>query len=227
LIQPSSQPPSSLNQERRYIALYIVAFLVIWTAYVAFIYPHVADLGETTLAYALVNITAKLTIWVFPVLIYLRLVDRVDPFDYLKLKRRWQRGIIIALLLSAVNFALSCAMYGIPTLNPARITWNNILSGSFAVGFIEEILFRGFIQQKLELFTSFPAANLLTSLIFLAVHLIGWALLGTLAAVPSLTFVALLATSLILGAALKYSGSLWSSIITHSINDFLAIVLFA
>jgi CAAX protease family protein len=98
-----------------------------------------------------------------------------------------------------------------------------VLGTSFLVGFIEEIPYRGFMLRKFEERVGFWLANLVTSLLFLAIHLPGWLALHTLrpgaaAAVGVLGFV--------MGLAVRYSNSLWAPIVTHSANDGLSFVIF-
>ena len=64
----------------------------------------------------------------------------------------------------------------------------------------------------------FWAANLITSLLFLGVHLPGWI------ALHLLTFdrqASVFLFGVVMAIAFKYSGSLWAAIVTHSTNDFM------
>ena len=74
--------------------IYLILFYALWTGYVFFIYPWVQSLGDTTLLYALVNITIKLLLWVLPVFLYLGFIDHVNPLAYLKLNENWKRGLL-------------------------------------------------------------------------------------------------------------------------------------
>jgi len=93
---------------------YLLAFHLAWACWPYFLYPRVVAIGETTLAYALVNIGIRLLVWVLPVWLYLRLVDGVDPVDYLKLRHRVRRGVVIALVLTTLNLAGSILRFGVP-----------------------------------------------------------------------------------------------------------------
>jgi membrane protease YdiL (CAAX protease family) len=108
-------------------------------------------------------------------------------------------------------------------LSAARVTWNSIIGTSFLVGFIEEIPYRGFMLQKFAERLGFWRATLVTSLLFVAIHVPGWLALhqfrvGTAASI----FV----IGVVLALALKWSRSLWAPIIAHSANDFLSFVIF-
>lgn len=203
--------------------LYLPVFFAVWVIYVIWIYPWKETLGNTTLLYAVVNITVRLLIWVLPVFLFLHYIDHVNPLEYLGLKQNWKQGIIVGIVFSIANFFLGILRFGAPHIAIGSVTWNSILSTSVLVGVIEEIPFRGFILQKFETQVGFWLANLLSSLLFLGIHLPGWIFLhqfSIMNAVSVLLFGALWAI------LFKYSKSLWSSIVAHSLNDFMAFVIF-
>ena len=73
--------------------VYVALFHLAWAAWPWLLYPTLtAALGEDTLAYAVVQLSIRCTAWIAPVWLYLRYVDRVDPIEYLRLKRRVGRG---------------------------------------------------------------------------------------------------------------------------------------
>ena len=161
---------------------YVIAFHLAWIAWPFFIYPRLTALGQTTLTYAVINIGLRLVIWVAPVLLYLRFVDGVRPLDYLKLTHHVRRGLVVAAVLTAVNVLGSMLRFGPPELIIERVTWNSVLGTSFLAGFIEEIPYRGFMLQKFTERVGFWLANLLTSLLFVGIHLPGWIALRALSA---------------------------------------------
>lgn len=203
--------------------VYLILFYGVWTAWVYMIYPRMQAVGPATFAYAMINFGFRLLIWVIPVFLYLRLIDKVDPFEYLKLKRYWGRGIVIGLALSVLNFLGSWLRFGPPHLNVQDLTWNSILGTSILIGFFEEIPFRGFIMQKLQERCPFWLANLLSSLLFLAIHLPGWISLHLFTWSMAISIFVL---GVIFAAVFYYSKSLWSSIVAHSLNDFLSALVF-
>jgi uncharacterized protein len=203
--------------------IYLLLFFSLWTGWVLGIYPRMLTLGDTTFAYAILNIVLRLAIWVSPVLIYLRFVDGVNPFIYLKLGQYWKRGILVGLALSLLNFLGMILRFGPPHLSMQHITWNSLLSTSFLIGFVEEIPFRGFILQKFQERWHFWPANLLSSVLFVGIHLPGWISLHLLSLNAVITIFLL---GFIFALVFHYSRSLWSSIIMHSLNDFLSSVLF-
>ena len=200
-----------------------MAFHLAWIAWPYLLYPRLVAVGEKTLLYAVLNISIRLLVWVAPVLIYLRYVDGVDPFDYLKLTRRVGRGFVIALVLTIVNLLASIARYGVPHPTLERVTWNSMIGTSFLIGFIEEIPYRGFMLQKFAERMDFWLANLITSLLFLAIHLPGWLALHMLRADLAIT---IFIFGIVMAIVFRYADSLWAPIVAHSTNDFLSFVVF-
>lgn len=205
------------------LLLYLVVFVAAWTGYVLLVYRHVRSLGEGTFAYAAANVSVRLAVWVIPVFLYLRCVDRVNPWHDLKLADGWKRGVLIGLGGSALLLATSSIRFGRPEPSWGHVTWNSVLSTSIGIGFFEEIPFRGFILQKLSGRVNSWLANVLTSLLFVGMHLPGWFLLGLFSAPLAVN---VFVSSLVLGVIFRYARSLWACIILHSANDFISDVLF-
>jgi CAAX protease family protein len=223
-----THPVALDNPDRRPVMApfltYVAAFHLVWIAWPWLLYPKLtAALGENTLAYALVQLSVRCTVWIAPAWLYLRYVDRVDPIEFLKLKHRVGRGLLYALVLTAVNLVGMVARFGVPHVTMARVTWNSIIGTSLLVGFIEEIPYRGFMLPKLSERLNFWTANLITSLLFVAIHLPGWMALHSLRAGTGVT---IFIFGFVMGIAFRWSGSLWTPIVTHSANDFLSFVIF-
>jgi membrane protease YdiL (CAAX protease family) len=218
-----------LDTDRRRSALapfvaYVVVFHLVWIVWPYVLYPKLtAALGDRTLTYALVNLSIRVLVWVVPVLLYLQYVDGVEPLAYLKLTQRVRRGLVVAIALTALNLLGTIVRVGLPHPTLERVTWNSILGTSILVGFIEEIPYRGFILQKLSERVDFWLANLMTSLLFLAIHLPGWMALHLLRADTAAT---VFIFGIVMAIVFKYADSLWAPIVTHSANDFLSFVLF-
>ena len=202
---------------------YLILFYGFWVGWVYLIYPPMQALGTATLAYALANIAARLLLWVIPVFLYLRYIDHVHPVAYLKLNHYWKRGILLGLALSLLNFLGMLLRFGPPHPSMQYVTWNSVLSTSILIGLFEEIPFRGFILQKLQEKFPFWISNLLSSLLFLSIHLPGWIMLHAL---TWSNVISIFVLGVIFAIIFYFSKTLWSSIITHSLNDFLSSVLF-
>lgn len=202
---------------------YVAAFHLSWIAWPYVVYPRLVAIGDATLAYALLNLGLRLLIWVLPVLLYLRYVDGVEPFGYLGLRRHAGRGIAVAVAVTALNLLGSIARFGPPHPVAQSITWNSVLGTSLLVGFIEEIPYRGFILQKLAERVDFWPANLITSLLFVAIHVPGWVMLHALTAPKAAS---IFVFGAVMAAVFRWSASLWAPIFAHSANDFISFILF-
>ena len=91
------------------------------------------------------------------------------------------------------------------------------------VGFIEEIPYRGFMLRQFTARIGRWPATLITSLLFVFIHVPGWIALHTMR-VDRVASIFIFAV--IMGLLVTYSRSLWASIIAHSANDWLSFVIF-
>jgi membrane protease YdiL (CAAX protease family) len=201
----------------------VLLFNAVWTAWVLLGYPRLRALGEQTLEYALINLAVRALIWVLPVFLYLRYVDRVDPLVYLKLRQHWLRGVLFGLGFAVIILLLSLVQHGWPHPRSGALTWNSVLSTSLLIGFVEEIPYRGFVLQKLYECMSRTSAVVISSLLFVAIHLPGWISLH-LFTVPILIFVFVF--GVLMALLFLVARSLWAPMISHSLNDFFSAVLF-
>ena len=166
--------PNSPTRRNAGFMIYLFAFFAVWTGWVIVLYPRMLRLGDRTLAYAVVNVTVRLLVWVAPVLLYLRFVDHENPIAYLKLTKNWQKGIGMGILVTFINLLGSWLRFGTPHPSANSVTWSSMFSTAWLIGFIEEVPFRGFILQKLEERIGHALAIVTSSTLFLAIHLPGW-----------------------------------------------------
>jgi membrane protease YdiL (CAAX protease family) len=204
--------------------VYVAAFHLLWILWPYVLYPRLtAALDDHSLRYAVVQLTIRVLFWVVPVWLYLIYVDGVEPLEYLKLKQNVRRGFVVALVLTMVNVLGTFLRFGVPHPSLSRVTWNTILGTSLLVGVVEEIPYRGFMLQKLAERMPFWSANVITSALFLAIHLPGWMALHTFRTGSAIT---IFVFGLIMAVVFKRAGSLWAPIVTHSANDCLSFVVF-
>ncbi len=155
-----------------------------------------------------------LFIFILPVVLYIKLKDKTDPLDYLKLKNNPLKGILTGFLISIIFISLLI-------IKNILIGWKHInlnigifwVSG-LSVGILEEIPFRGFLMQKLLKQTNFLTANLLTTILFVILHIPTW-LFSHNNIMSSAITISL--ASLVLGYLFREYKSLWVPIIFHSI----------
>lgn len=158
----------------------------------------------------------NIMVYIVPVIFYLRYKEKVGVFTYLKLKDNALNGILMGIAVSIIFIIfllLKDIFIGFDKVNlDIGIFW---ISG-FLVGFLEEIPFRGFLLQKMSEYMSFWKANILTTMIFVSMHIPVWINSNK----PILeTSIRISCSSLALGYLLKRYKSLWTPIICHSVYD--------
>ena len=211
------------------LMLLVVLFLLLWIG-AWIIHNELALVGlqlmagsDTDTVYWLL---AKFLVWVvFPFLYFAQPLRKQAEFIGLQSKNL-RRGLLFGIGASALWFALSSARF--------FLTGQHFgLSMSFFIAFYtviltpiaEEILFRGYIQSALiALKTNFWLANIVTTLLFLVPHCIGWSFQGVLSANLTIGGIGAIALiSLFLGFVRYQSDSLVGSMLLHMVNNLISI----
>lgn len=165
------------------------------------------------------SIVIKYTVWVLPVFLLLKR-QNLKSLTYLKIRDnvgggiKW--GLSISLVLVLLEGVLVFIFHGKIKLD-LGIQWVTTLV--FALP--EEVIFRGYILQKLAVSIRFAKANLYTSLLFVSIHFPIWYVQGI--TMPKLVFSVL--TVFIVGFGLGYlikkSNSLWAPVIVHTVYNLI------
>jgi membrane protease YdiL (CAAX protease family) len=155
-----------------------------------------------------------LFLYITPVILYLKLKDKVNPLVYLKIIGNSKQGILISIMVSFIFIVLLITKNAIVGFSKFNLNLGILWLSALLVGFFEEIPFRGFLLQKLWNKMKFWQANLLTTLIFVSFHLPIWINSDTdiISASIKISMV-----SLALGYLFKEYKSLWIPIICHSV----------
>lgn len=160
------------------------------------------------------DLSLYLFIFIIPIILYLKLRDKVNPFEYLKLKDNLFKGILTGFFISTI-FIISLIIKNIIVQDrPINLNIGILWISGLLVGILEEIPFRGFILQKLLKHFHFWLANLLTTILFVTIHIPIWLSSQTdlMGSIISISLV-----SLVLGYLFKEYDSLWVPITVHSI----------
>lgn len=162
--------------------------------------------------------------------LYLRRSARMTSVglnDFGRMRFAHATGLAVLLVIAAMVFNFVYATYLIPGIGMqdemAKIlsaippTPLNITLLIFAIAImapiVEEVLFRGFLQNALAKYVPFWAAILLSSFLFAVVHLQPYAILG------------LMSLSLAFGYLYHRTGSLRTNIILHMANNAFALLV--
>jgi len=219
------------SQKAARLGLYLAAFFAAWAVRATVLYPIDRAIRAQSPAWGQVYADAvRIGLWVVPVFVYLAVVDRVAPLRFLYLttpvdRRRLLAGGALAALYLACGLALTVGLAGGPqhiAVDLASWRWYDLLLGLPIAPLAEEILFRGFVLRKLQGFARFWPANLATAGLFVAIHWPYWLYsqgwnTGLLA-----TSVGIFGLALLLGYLVRKTNSLWPSIVTHMVNNFIS-----
>jgi hypothetical protein len=209
------------------LAVFILAFFIIWTLRATVFYS--VDLSFAAgLERKIYSESIKFLLWTVPVFVFLTFVDKTDPLAFLKLntKIEFKKGIFpTAILVGYFVLTLVFEHYAHQRnfdLSPGPIGLLGALGGVSISPISEEILFRGFILGKLCQTTSFAWANVITSILFVAVHLPNWFWVNGYQPWIPIVSANIFILSLMLGWLVKRSNSLYPAISGHIINNFIS-----
>jgi membrane protease YdiL (CAAX protease family) len=196
-----------------------------WSLRVAFV--SFDTLSDLTLA-GILNEGLRTVIFVGPVLIYLRYIERAPALEFLRLnKPRKNAAWVLALTgtLFIVWYLLLDGVIGdgrISGAAPAVVLFT-VLSPATLV---EEVYFRGFLLNKFWQVMGFWRANLASSSLFALIHFSGWFALGNFSS-PLVVADALgiLVFGMVFGWAMKKTGSLWPAYVLHALNNLLVVAV--
>lgn len=205
--------------------MYIVTFFLVWSVRATILFSIDRSITSTLGLYLYAN-GIKILLWTVPVFVYLMVVDRVNPLVYLKLITPISRsgwlfigGGVIAIILLVLGGVWLKGGHG---LSEAGLqSWFMSLVSVWLSPISEEILFRGFILQKLQELIDFWRANLITALLFTLAHWPNWIWVQGWSPAIITSSVGIFALGWIFGYVMYKTNSLWPSIGLHILNNFL------
>lgn len=209
-------------------AIYVVAFFLAWSLR-ATVFIHIDEGIESGVRRSFYANSIKFIIWVVPVFITLRTL-RLRPLYYLKLTTPVnRRGLIVGAIVTLVWFGLvvvgeSIIQHrSIAQLLTARSSeWLGTLAGVFFSPIWEEILFRGFVLNRLNETLSFWKANSIASLLFMLAHWPYWLSKFGFTGQVTKDSLNIFLLGCLFGWLMKKTNSLWPAIGAHIGNNFLS-----
>ncbi len=214
---------------RRAFSLFILGFFALWT--LAWLKHQLlvvgwhwwsADNHPVELIYWAIM---KCVIWVvYPALWWWKRVPNIRDFIGLapsSIKSGYQWGSLTTLIW------VGAALAAMPLLGQSfgwPDHWASYVYAATLTPIMEEILFRGFIISGfLALKIDGKIANLMTTILFLLIHGVGWAFQGVfLQHITSTAVVSIALLSILAGFIRIHSGSLRASMLLHIGNNGLA-----
>jgi uncharacterized protein len=199
---------------------FIIAFFVVWTLRVLFL-SVTLNPPQPPWWLELIGTLVKWSVWVLPVLVQSRF-ERTDPILFLRLRPRAAHGLLVGFV---VGIVYGGAMLFLQTVFVrANLNLGALLSLPqiiLSAALPEEILFRGFLLRQLETRLPFWSANLWSAALFLASHFAGWTVYGLWSVQVTIV---VFAVGLICGVLVQRTGSLWSAIALHTINNLTTLI---
>lgn|SRR5690606_10833717 len=205
---------------KHYLWVYFILFYLIWTFRELWLVDFINTMDPNVAA--IVGAVIKLLVWVAPIIILVKLVEKKEPLKFLGLRENlskgfgWATWVSFALVIYFIMVNLLFSQTEL-NLNLGLHTWLNTV---ILVGITEEIVFRGFILRKLMQQFTFWKANSITALLFLTIHFPIWFHHGLFESPGILfTFIQVFIIGFIFGLIYRKSNSLWSVIIIHSVYN--------
>lgn len=201
---------------------YIVFGLIIFVWIIAWLFKIQIDkvVSKTELGSFTYWTTAKLLIWILPSFWLIRLSGR-------NLKQVLNFANYKQWLLWGVGIGFGVAFLGIAQ---NYLNGNSIFPTQFAYGLVnvllispifEEFLMRGGLMGNLQETHSFLKSNLISSLMFVVLHIPGWFFMGSL--ISNMTrldgAVSIFLIGLLCGYAVNRSNSVLGGVIVHFLNN--------
>ncbi len=229
-IDPFESSEFKKNKKLNFLLIYLLAFFSIWLLWGLTVENWLSN--EISLIRVLTLLWVKFQIWVLPILLYLYYFEKINPFKYLKLNVKPLKyllfGILLGVLIVIPGFVARFLVDPLNTqfnLSLLNLNLDSWINGVLMVGIIEEILFRGFVFQRLLVNLGRNASMLLSSFLFVVVHFGYWYALG----LTSFQFITATGYAIFLGVYFAYiflkTGSLWTSIGAHSSYNFVLFLL--
>ena len=213
------------------LALFMAAFFFVWTIRATSLYAIDESIGSPTLRALYANVL-KMFLWVVPAAAFALWRKGQQPAKYLGLSvtpswKQWKTCLV-------ATFAFLLAVMAFEVIVGGRvISFQHRLSTTPLIGLLsflfspllEEILFRGLVMKELSALSPLAVANILTSLLFAAVHLPYWLSHGGYTPTMAANVFGVFLFSLLAGWVFAKSGSIWPPTLAHVLNNIVSSLL--
>jgi membrane protease YdiL (CAAX protease family) len=204
--------------------LFLALVFFVWALRATVFYWIDESIADSTVR--LVYATAlKFALWVLPAVAFAALVRRQPPLQYLGLATNPSRREWLVALLAVAGYLAAVTAFEV-LLNGKHWSFASVslvgLAFLFVSSAIEEILFRGLILKELLNTLSPLAANIVTSLLFVAIHWPYWLWSRGLTTAVFADTLGVFLISLLLGWIYLRTKSVWPCIVAHTLNNVVA-----
>lgn len=213
------------------LSVFIFCFFAIWSVRATVLYSIDESIASDTLRVVYSNLV-KFLFWVAPAILFVRWVRRTSPYAYLGFtilpsKQQWLfclgiMGVFLSIVI-AVALLVECKTFTLTRI-ASTFTLSGILFHFFSP-WMEEVLFRGMLMKEFRAFMSNGRANLVTSLLFVGIHLPYWLTHEGFTATVLTNSIGVFIFSLVAGWLYLKSKSVWPTTLAHILNNFVAVLL--
>lgn len=227
-------PVLSVKNRRRasiQLTVFLAAFFVVWT-FRATLFFAVDESISSPIARAAYSNLLKLILWVLPAAAFGYWLRSTPPARYLGLSvmpslRNWLLCLAATLvfLIAVTLFTLtvggkSFSTIGLVSLPPVLCLLQFVFSP-----LLEELLFRGMVMQELMTLLPKYLAGVLTSLLFMGIHLPFWLSHGGPTPAMLANAVGVFVVSILACWLYAKSASIWPPTLAHTANNILSSLL--
>jgi len=215
-----------IKVNKNYIWVYFIIFYVLWCIRELWLVQFL-DLMDPV-PRAITSATIKIIIWVIPVILLVKVMEKSKPFSYLRLHHNFRIGLKWTGWVSlALIFYFLINLIFLKNNIDFQIGFNGWLNTILLVGITEEIVFRGFLLRKLMDSFRFWIANTITALLFVSIHFPIWFYKGQFESPYILSSIlTVFVLGILFGLVYKKSNSLWTVIIVHSLYNLLVLLFY-
>ena len=219
---------SQVRPSTKSFVIYIAVFLIVW-AVRATVFIHIDESITSSIAKNLYSNAVKFTLWVVPVFITLSALQ-MKPLKYTRLTTCVNvRGLIISSIV--VIAWLSIAVLGESWIFGKNVgvmltqkapAWLGILAGAFLSPIWEEIMFRGFVLNRLNESLNFWNSIVISAFLFMLTHVPYWVSKNGLSRPVIKDILNVFLLGCLFGWVMKKTNSLWPAIGAHIANNFIS-----
>ena len=229
----SPQPNASAN--RRLASLHLIVFLVVffdvWTFRATLFFAVDESIASPTARAAYSNLL-KLILWVLPAAAFGHWLRSTPPAKYLGLSampslRNWLLCLAATFifLLAVTLFTLTLGGKSFSAVSLALLPTVLGLLQFVISPLLEELLFRGMVMKELMALLPTYLATLLTSLLFVGIHLPFWLSHGGPTPATLTNAIGVFVFSILACWLYAKSGSIWPPTQAHIANNILSSML--
>jgi len=204
--------------------LFLALVFIVWALRATVFYGIDESIADATVRQVYATVL-KFALWVLPAVAFAALVRRQPPLQYIGLATYPGRREWLVALLAVAGYLAAVTAFEV-LLNGKRWSFASFslagLAFLFVSSAIEEILFRGLVLKELLNTLSPLAANIVTSLLFVAIHWPHWLWNRGLTEGVFADTAGVFLISLLLGWIYLRTKSVWPCIVAHTLNNVVA-----